>query len=118
MCARAPQGGCTVTSLSPTWRISHEYAHFFTTTVTNPLSSSVQANRRNAGRSTGPRTIAGKRRASRNATSHGIYCCNLVLPGESNAEFHALRDAYLIRRWRWPNLREIKRLRRATSARQ
>jgi hypothetical protein len=41
--------------------------------------------------------VAGKRRASRNATSHGIYCRDLVLPGESNAEFRALRDSYLMR---------------------
>jgi hypothetical protein len=39
----------------------------------------------------------GKRRASCNATSHGIYCRDLVLPGESNTEFQALRDSYLMR---------------------
>jgi len=60
-------------------------------------SRQVRANRRNARRSTGPRTVAGKRRSSRNATSHGIYCKDLVLPGESNAEFQALRDAHLMR---------------------
>lgn len=60
-------------------------------------SRRLKANRRNARRSTGPRTALGKRRASKNATSHGIYCRDLVLPGESNAEFRALRDSYLLR---------------------
>src|SRR5678815_781726 len=64
---------------------------------TRTSSRRVKANRRNARRSTGPRTAAGKRRASRNATSHGIYCKDLVLPGESTAEFRALRDSYLMR---------------------
>jgi hypothetical protein len=31
-----------------------------------------EANRRNAGKSTGPRSAAGKKRASRNAISHGL----------------------------------------------
>src|SRR5207237_1879608 len=57
----------------------------------------LRANQRNARRSTGPRTDSGKRRSSRNATSHGIYCRDLVLPGESQHEFQAYRDAYLLR---------------------
>jgi hypothetical protein len=32
----------------------------------------IEANRRNAGKSTGPRSAAGKKRASRNAFSHGM----------------------------------------------
>lgn len=63
----------------------------------NTSSRQVGANRRNARRSTGPRTVAGKRRSSRNATSHGIYCRDLVLPGESNEEFQAYRDSLLMR---------------------
>jgi hypothetical protein len=49
-----------------------------------PSDRQVRANRSNARRSSGPRTAAGKRRASRNATSHDIYCRDLVLPGESH----------------------------------
>src|SRR3954464_1144391 len=60
-------------------------------------SRRVKANRKNARRSTGPRTRAGKRRSSRNATSHGIYCKDLVLPGESREEFDAFRNAFLLR---------------------
>jgi len=57
----------------------------------------IEANQKNARRSTGPRSVAGKRRSSQNATSHGIYCRDLVLPGESQAEFRAYRDAFLLR---------------------
>jgi hypothetical protein len=48
-----------------------------------PVSSRKRAaNRANARKSTGPRTPEGKARSSRNAISHGIYCQNLLLPGE------------------------------------
>ncbi|MEA2736690.1 MAG: hypothetical protein QOE14_3141, partial [Humisphaera sp.] len=40
-----------------------------------PLSRRrLRANRRNAKKSTGPRTAEGKRRAARNSISHGIFC--------------------------------------------
>src|SRR4029079_10543998 len=68
------------------------------TTGSRPASSRrLRASRTNARRSTGPRSVAGKRRSSQNATSHGIYCRDLVLPGESQAEFRAYRDAFLLR---------------------
>src|SRR3982751_335517 len=57
----------------------------------------VRANRDNARRSTGPRTVEGKYRSSRNATSYGVFCRDLVLPGESREEFDAFRNAYLLR---------------------
>jgi hypothetical protein len=57
----------------------------------------LAANRRNARRSTGPRTAAGKSRSPRNATSHGLYCRDLVLPGESRKEFEVYREAWLLR---------------------
>ncbi|MEA2709630.1 MAG: hypothetical protein QOF78_2231, partial [Phycisphaerales bacterium] len=41
-----------------------------------------RANRRNAQKSTGPRTAEGKRRAARNSISHGIFCFDLLLDGE------------------------------------
>src|SRR3982751_5224601 len=71
-----------------------------TSTSTGSRTSSarrLRSNRRNARQSTGPRTAAGKRRPSQNAPSHGVFCRDLVLPGESRAEFDAFRDAFLLR---------------------
>ena len=44
-----------------------------------------QANQRNALQSTGPRTADGKRRASRNATKHGLLARDLLLDDEDAA---------------------------------
>jgi hypothetical protein len=40
--------------------------------------------------STGPRTVAGKRRSSRNSTKHGIFSRNLILDGELQVDFDAV----------------------------
>jgi hypothetical protein len=54
-------------------------------------SRKVAANRRNAQKSTGPRTPAGKKRVSRNALRHGFYSKWLLVPhrdgNESQAEY-------------------------------
>jgi len=47
----------------------------------------VAANRRNAQRSTGPRTAAGKKRASRNAIKHGLCSPHACLDGECAATY-------------------------------
>jgi hypothetical protein len=47
------------------------------------------ANRRNAQFSTGPRTLAGRQKVSRNAIRHGLAGNTVVVPGED-------RDAYEI----------------------
>ena len=52
----------------------------------------LEANRRNAQKSTGPRSEEGKHRSSRNATTHGFFCQDLVLPGESKKFFLILRQ--------------------------
>jgi hypothetical protein len=51
----------------------------------------IEANRRNALRSTGPRTDQGKARSSRNATTHGVFCREMVLPDEDPREFDRYR---------------------------
>ena len=38
-------------------------------------------------RSTGPKTVAGKRRSRTNATKHGIFSRSLILDGESRSDF-------------------------------
>jgi hypothetical protein len=49
----------------------------------------IEANRRNAKRSTGPRTSAGKATVSLNAVKHGLLAQQVVLPNEDESEFVA-----------------------------
>jgi hypothetical protein len=50
----------------------------------------VAANRRNAAKSTGPKSEAGKNIARMNAAKHGMQAEHVVLPGEDPKEFEAL----------------------------
>lgn len=50
----------------------------------------IEANRRNALKSTGPRTAAGKLTSSKNATKHGVLSRDVVLPNEDAEEFAKL----------------------------
>lgn len=52
----------------------------------------IEANRKNAGRSTGPRTAAGKAVVSQNAVRHGLRAQRVVIEGESQAEFDDFRN--------------------------
>jgi hypothetical protein len=56
----------------------------------------IQANRKNALRSTGPRTARGKRTVARNAIKHGLLAREVVITagdGEENLEeFHTLLE--------------------------
>ena len=58
----------------------------------------TMANRRNALKSTGPRTSEGKAASSQNRLAHGLCSSSLLIRGESPAEFDLLlaevRDAY------------------------
>jgi hypothetical protein len=47
----------------------------------------ILANRKNALKSCGPKTIPGKIVSSRNSTTHGFYTTNLLLPDEDHQEF-------------------------------
>jgi hypothetical protein len=49
----------------------------------------VAANRRNAARSTGPRTIGGKRRSRRNAYRHGLTAETVITSLEKAGDYHA-----------------------------
>lgn len=55
------------------------------------------ANQRNAQLSTGPTSTEGKARASRNATRHGLFSTQLLLPGEDPAALATLREGLLRR---------------------
>lgn len=52
----------------------------------------TQANRRNAQRSTGPKTTAGKAIAAGNARRHGLLSRELILPGEAREDFELLLE--------------------------
>jgi hypothetical protein len=54
----------------------------------------IEANRRNALKSTGPRTGAGKTASRMNALKHGIDAHAAVLPGEDPDAYQALADDY------------------------
>jgi hypothetical protein len=55
----------------------------------------IAANRGNALKSTGPRTESGKSTVSTNALCHGLTSKQLIIPGENEADFNALRDSVL-----------------------
>lgn len=55
----------------------------------------LEANRRNAARSTGPRTAAGMAVSSKNARKHGLLSAEVVIPGEEPSEFASFRQAML-----------------------
>jgi hypothetical protein len=52
----------------------------------------IEANRRNAQKSTGPKSEAGKAAVSMNSLRHGLRARSVVLPGESQEEFQQLCD--------------------------
>jgi hypothetical protein len=52
----------------------------------------IEANRRNAQKSTGPRTPEGKTAVRMNALKHGLRARTVVLPSENAEEFHQLCD--------------------------
>src|SRR5258708_21075888 len=52
----------------------------------------IDANRRNAQRSTGPRTEEGKAASARNATTHGLTAATLVIQDDEQDEFLDLRE--------------------------
>jgi hypothetical protein len=58
-------------------------------------SAQIEANRKNALVSTGPKTPAGKARAGQNALRHGLGTLLPVLPGERAEDWEAHRDGIL-----------------------
>src|SRR5450631_1211196 len=55
----------------------------------------ISANRANAQKSTGPRSVEGKSASRFNALKHGIDADSIVIPGEDPADYDALRAHYL-----------------------
>ena len=57
----------------------------------------IAANRRNAQKSTGPRSAEGKAASSSNPLKTGLYARSQVIAGEDPAELRALADQYFLR---------------------
>ncbi len=57
----------------------------------------LQANRLNAKKSTGPRTLRGKAVSRFNALYHGIYASQEVIPGEDHVDLQNLATLYTLR---------------------
>src|SRR5713101_2035842 len=57
----------------------------------------IEANRLNAKKSTGPRSVAGKAVSSMNALKSGVDAKSDVIRGEDPAALQALTDAYIER---------------------
>jgi hypothetical protein len=55
----------------------------------------IEANRRNALKSTGPKTDDGKARSSMNALRHGLTAGQVVLPHEDEDDYETLREGML-----------------------
>jgi len=55
----------------------------------------IEANRRNAQRSTGPKSEVGKKRASRNALKFGLYSKTVLTPEEKDADFIRLQHVHM-----------------------
>ena len=55
----------------------------------------IEANKKNAKKSTGPRTKKGKAIVSKNALKHGLLAKNHIIPTESKPEFELHRDETL-----------------------
>ena len=60
-----------------------------------PTEAQIIANRRNALRSTGPRSRKGKNTISLNAVKHGLLARQTVISSENQAEFELYRDLML-----------------------
>lgn len=56
----------------------------------------LAANRANAKKSSGPRSIEGKAKSSMNALKHGLTAVGVVLDGEDPAQFESLRDRLIL----------------------
>src|ERR1019366_4248450 len=64
--------------------------------ASEPMSTlrQIEANRRNAQKSTGPTSVTGKATSSMNALKTGIHAKSLVLPTENLADLQQLIDEY------------------------
>jgi hypothetical protein len=60
-----------------------------------PSEQQQAASRTNGAKSTGPVSVAGRARSSRNSLRHGLRSETVVLPHEDRGAFDSLRDSYM-----------------------
>jgi hypothetical protein len=65
-----------------------------TTPKKQPSDARLRANRRNAQKSTGPKTAEGKGRSALNATRHGILSQVIYLPAEEMRSYDEFTERY------------------------
>jgi len=58
-------------------------------------TNQIQANRENAQKSTGPKSIEGKAISAKNAVKHGIFATETVIKGENREDFELFREKLL-----------------------
>ena len=59
-----------------------------------PSDRQLAANKKNAQKSTGPKTPEGRAAVRLNGVKHGLTAATLVLPGESESDFQSLLDSF------------------------
>jgi hypothetical protein len=59
-----------------------------------PSERQLVANKKNAQKSTGPKTPEGRAAVRLNGVKHGLTAATLVLPGESESDFESLLDSF------------------------
>lgn len=66
----------------------------------------AERNRKNAQRSTGPKSVAGKAASSQNRLAHGLCAKSLIVAGETEADFEELRQS-IVAAYQPVNAKEI-----------
>ncbi len=84
--------GARPTNLAGPGKVSSSAKLALFAQLTMATQKQIEANRRNAQLSTGPKTAAGKAVVKMNALRHGFRARTVVLPGENREEFHQLCD--------------------------
>jgi hypothetical protein len=102
------RGSARLSAISPVLNFEIYFSLYLNSLQTYPVSipnptcygaamatpAQIAANRLNAMKSTGPRTVEGKAASRMNALQHGIDARASVLPGEDPDAFEALADEY------------------------
>jgi hypothetical protein len=58
-------------------------------------TTQIQANRQNAQKSTGPKSVEGKAISAKNAVKHGLFAAETVIKGENREDFNLFRAKLL-----------------------